>query len=199
MPIRLSRSDLIDHPVRPPYRFHLDIAEAVVLQAWLRREIAVRGGLNVAPAMADPSEGLALRSLAAVLAAMPRIAGSQACLGWARALLDPHETSLPIDARGTDLPETSADRHVLPPERESVPVEITMSAADLLVLFEFLCREIDEADGANLLASFVTPAEFWALNNLQCVLEKGEFYSVVEDYSDQLDVARARVVASKTP
>lgn len=74
-----------------------------------------------------------------------------------------------------------------------------MSAADLLVLFEFLCREIDEADGANLLASFVTPAEFWALNNLQCVLEKGEFYSVVEDYSDQLDVARARVVASKTP
>lgn len=177
----------------------MDVPDAIVLDAWLQREIVVRGGVNVAAALADPSEAVALARLAGVLAAAPQVDPVRACVGWARSLLDPPETSLPIDARGSDLPGAVAGDLVPPAELASATLRMTMPAAELLVLFEFLCREIDEKDGADLLGAFVSPAEFWALNGLHCELEKGEFYSVVEEYVAQLDAARVRVVSSKVP
>lgn len=187
----------MDHSTRPPHSFDPGFAEAIVLDAWLQREIVARRGANTAPALADRSEGLALERLAVALAASPQVAGFRTCLGWARAFLDPEETALPIDAKGCELPDHILRRGAPPPGAESARVEVTLPAADTLVLFEFLCREIDEQDGARLLAAFVSPAEFWALNNLHCVLETGEFYSALEDYGTQLEAARATLVASK--
>ena len=48
-----------------------------------------------------------------------------------------------------------------------------------------------------MLDSFVSPAEFWALNAVQNVLEPGEFYAVMRDYREQVEEARARVAGDQ--
>lgn len=188
----------MDRPNRPPSSIEPGFAEAIVLDGWLQREIVVRAGTNIAPALAHPGERAALETLAAALAANDQIVEARACVGWARALLDPPDTEIPIDARGSEPTNLMPSKDIPPPGSDAAPVSVVMAAADTLVLFEFLCREIEEGHGANLLAAFVSPAEFWALNNLQCVLETGDFYSTSEDYGQQLEAARTFLVASKS-
>jgi len=112
----------------------------------------------------------------------------------ARTILTPEETFIPIRPLGFETRALKTGVHPIEGD-----LHFQMPTADTLVLFEFLCREIDERDGANLLGAFVSPAEFWALNNLQCVLEKGDFYSVLRDYQPQLDDARSLIMKRKSP
>ena len=186
-------------PSRPPYTIEPALAEAIVLDAWLQREIVGRRGVNLVTALAHPSERLALESLASALASLADIDNVRAWIGWARSLLDPPDTEIRIDAQGSEAESIVPSRDIPRSGEESVTVSVVMLAADTLVLFEFLCREIEEGHGANLLAAFVSPAEFWALNNLQCLLEAGDFYSASEDYGQQIEAARALLVASKSP
>lgn len=189
----------MDRPARRPHPIELSLAEALVLDRWLQREIVTRAGANLATALAHPGERIALESLEAALAEHEEIAEARACLGWARSLLDPQETEIPIQARGSEAENAAPSLYMPRPGTEESTVTVVMPAADTLVVFEFLCREIEEAHGTNLLDAFVSPAEFWALNNLQCELETGEFYSAVDDYDRQLEAARALLIASKTP
>lgn len=185
---------------RPDHTFELDRSEAIVLFDWLAREIGERQASNVTSALVHISEFWALNALFGVLEktlAEPFGPGWRASLAGARAELTPEETSLEIVPAGSEkdpLPLSVSNSHV---DRDSSATSLVLSASETLVLFEFLCREIDERDGANLLRSFVSPAEFWALNAVQNILEPGEFYSVVRDYREQLDDARTRVAGDQ--
>nr|WP_295462918.1 hypothetical protein [Mesorhizobium sp.] len=185
-------------PARRPHPIEFSLAEALVLDCWLQREIVTRAGINLATALAHRGERVSLESLAAVLTEHQEIAEARACLGWARSLLDPADTEIPIHARGSEMENAAPPRNTPRPGTEDFTVTVVMPAADTLVMFEFLCREIEEAHGSNLLDAFVNPAEFWALNNLQCELETGDFYSAVDDYDRQLEAARTLLIASKS-
>ena len=87
-------------PSRPPYTIEPALAEAIVLDAWLQREIVGRRGVNLVTALAHPSERLALESLASALASLADIDNVRAWIGWARSLLDPPDTEIRIDAQG---------------------------------------------------------------------------------------------------
>lgn len=181
----------------PVSSFQLTLAESIVALAWLEREAIARDGANLGSTIVDRSE------LAALVALAPAVAASLAALGHedigpllsaARKRLTPEETEFDIRTDGHDdsvLPDAApADVDL---DRS---IEVSLPNQTLLVLFEFLCREIDERDGENLAGAFVCVAEFWALNAIQCMLEKGAFYSALRDYQAQLDEARATLRAS---
>lgn len=68
---------------------------------------------------------------------------------------------------------------------------ISLEDHEALVLFDFLQREVESRKAAGLVPLFEHPAEFWALNNLFCVLEPvtGEVFRA--DYAAVIDKARA--------
>jgi hypothetical protein len=183
------------------HTFHLTHSEAIVLFDWLAREIGERQASSLASALVHVSEFWALNALFGVLEKMlaePFGPDWCASLAAARAALTPEETSLEIVPEGSDrdpLPPTVANSS---DDRDSSATSLVLPASETLVLFEFLCREIDERDGANMLKSFVTSAEFWALQALQNILEPGEFYAVMRDYREQLEEARTLVAGDQT-
>ncbi len=182
------------------HTFDLTRSEAVVLFDWLAREVGDRQASNLLSALVHVSEFWAVNALLGALEhtlAEPFGPGWRNALASARAVLTPSETSLEIVPAGSEpnqLPSVMA--HTLG-DRDSSATALTLPASETLVLFEFLCREIDERDGANMLGSFVSPSEFWALNALQNVLEPGEFYAVLRDYREQLLEARDLVAGDR--
>lgn len=175
-----------------PYDFTLRADEAVVLAAWLEREAGRNAGANIAAAAVDGSEPVSLR----LFAAEAVLSGVTAALGssWrghvapSRAKLEPAETLFEIDCSGTEAPEATASGGDAPPDAD---IEFTWTNGGMLVVFEFLCREIEAAEGARLGGSFVSSAEFWALNALQCVLEaRDSFYAAARPYAEQVGEAR---------
>jgi len=185
---------------RPDHTFVLTRSEAIVLFDWLSREIGERLAANVASALVHISEFWALNALHGALEktlAEPFGPGWREALGAARATLDPAETSLEIVPAGSEVDPIPPVIATFAVDRHPSATALVLPAPETLVLFEFLCREVDERDGANLLAAFVSPAEFWALNAVQNVLEPGEFYSVMRDYREQLDEARTLVAGEK--
>jgi hypothetical protein len=182
------------------HTFELTRSEAIVLFDWLAREIGERQAANITSALVHVSEFWALNALHGALEktlAEPFGPAWRARLAAARAALTPEETSLDIVPEGTErdpLPTAVANSSG---DRDSSATSLVLPVAETLVLFEFLCREIDERDGANMLKSFVSPAEFWALQALQNILEPGEFYAVMRDYREQLEEARASVTGDQ--
>lgn len=159
---------------------------------WLDREAIARRGANLAPAIVDRSEAAALIGLAPAIRAALVDNGqivSASLLATARNRLTPEETDLHVETAGQDDMVLSGSEPP-PPVDLDADIEIRLANPMLLVLFEFLCREIDERDGRNLGPAFVSVAEFWALNSIQCMLEKGTFYSATQDYRRQLIEAR---------
>lgn len=75
---------------------------------------------------------------------------------------------------------------------------IILENDEALVLFEFLSREIDERKGANLAPGFVSPAEFWALNALHCLLERECIAPVEQPYAEAVKAARAQLTPEDT-
>jgi hypothetical protein len=75
---------------------------------------------------------------------------------------------------------------------------ITLEDDEALVLFEWLSREIEERKGAGLGPAFVSPAEFWALNALHCLLERADVAPVRLDYAEAVAAARARLDPAET-
>ncbi|MGB3501459.1 MAG: hypothetical protein WBA44_07545 [Mesorhizobium sp.] len=171
--------------------FALTLAEFVVARGWLEREVVRRGGANLRAAIVDAAEFVALARFAdTVRLVVPSESDADLhLLAAARNHLTPVETALDVVTDGSDDLEMPVD---IEPGSRDLDAARLLELADqtLLVLFEFLCREIDDRDGTNLGASFVSPSEFWALNGAQCVLEKGSFYSVARDYREQLTEAR---------
>lgn len=186
---------------RPDHAFRLTRSEAIVLFDWLAREIGERRAENLSSALVHVSEFWALNALFGALEktlAEPFGHGWRSALASARAELTPEETSLEIVPAGSErdaLPAATANSLG---DRDSSATSLVLTAPETLVLFEFLCREIDERDGANMLKSFVSPAELWALNAVQNVLEPGEFYAVMRDYREQLEEARALADGDQT-
>ena len=186
---------------RPDHALHLTRSEAIVLFDWLAREIGERQAANLSAALVHVSEFWALNALFGVLEktlAEPFGHGWRSALASARAELTPEETSLEIVPAGSERDPLPAATVNSPGDRDSCATSLVLPAPETLILFEFLCREIDERDGANMLDSFVSPAEFWALNAVQNVLEPGEFYAVMRDYREQVEEARARVAGDQT-
>jgi hypothetical protein len=182
------------------HTFELTRSEAIVLFDWLAREIGERQAANITSALVHVSEFWALNALHGALEktlAEPFGPAWRARLAAARAALTPEETSLNIVPEGSErdpLPTAFANSSG---DRDSSATSLVLPVTEALVLFEFLCREIDERDGANMLKSFVSPAEFWALQALQNILEPGEFYAVMRDYREQLEEARASVAGDQ--
>lgn len=165
--------------------------------AWTEREVLRRGGVNIHSILEHPAEMNAFESLAAALgrSAAATAPGGQSPLAAARKYLDPEETALVVDVAGAD--DAAADM-AIPDEAANAdlesPVSLTLSANVALVLFEFLCREMDDADGRRLAKSFAYTAEYWALTAMQNVLETGDFYSALGDYMEQVGRARDAVL-----
>jgi len=86
-------------------------------------------------------------------------------------------------------------RGVLP---YAMAITVTLDAEEALVLFEFLSREIDERKGVTLAPALVSPAEFWALNALHCLLEREAIAPFDRDYADSVRAARARLTPEET-
>ncbi|MGB6118384.1 MAG: hypothetical protein WBF87_09195 [Mesorhizobium sp.] len=169
----------------------LTVAECVVASGWLEREVIRRGGANLRAAIVDAAEFVALTRFADAVRAVvsPDEDADLHLLAAVRNHLTPVETALDVVNDGSDDLEMPVGIESGSRDLDAAcPVELADQT--LLVLFEFLCREIDDRDGENLGASFVSPSEFWALNGAQCVLEKGSFYSVARDYREQLTEAR---------
>jgi hypothetical protein len=182
------------------HTFDLTRSEAIVLFDWLAREVGERRASNLTSALVHVSEFLALNALSGALEkvlAEPLGPGWRASLAAARAALTPAETSLDIVPEGSEKDPSPSPVANSSGERGLSATSVVLPAADTLVLFEFLCREIDERDGVNLLRSFVSPAEFWALNAVQNMLEPGAFYAVARDYREQLREARTLVAGDQ--
>ena len=144
----------------------------------------------------DLGENAALRDLIPQLRQQfdPASADWLRNLGAARARLTPEETYLPIDASGSESdPPPAVAPGEAPLHDADVTIDLSQSVA--LVLHEFTYREIDERKGANLLGAFVGAAEFWALNSLQCLLERETPFLAAGDYADQVRAARRAVSA----
>lgn len=179
---------------RDTFRIVLSAAEAIVLDGWLRREVIARRCASLSSAFAHAAEPVALHALAASLQAAPGTAGGRSMLRAAREILAPEETEIIVDLLGhEDDPPLPGAR---PPERDE---RFDLARPETLVLFEFLCREVDEQKGRNLSHAFVAVGEFWALNALQNVLEPGDFYSASRDYQSQLDDARSLILKRNSP
>jgi hypothetical protein len=181
--------------------FDLTRDEAIVLFDWLAREIGERQASNLLAALVHVSEFWALNALLGAIEktlAEPFGPGWREALGAARAALDPVETSLVIEASGSEPDPIPPSVSKSSDDRGSLATSVSLTASETLVLFEFLCREIDDRDGANMLKSFVSPAEFWALQALQNTLEPGEFYAVLRDYREQVEEAREALETGQT-
>lgn len=79
-----------------------------------------------------------------------------------------------------------------------MPRALTLEDSEALVLFEWLSREIDERKGAALAGAFVSPAEFWALNALHCLLEREGPAPFDKDYGRAVREARALLDPEET-
>ncbi len=77
---------------------------------------------------------------------------------------------------------------------ESSNVNLQLSRDEALVLFEFLQREIDENDANTLKSSIDHEAELWALNGLNCLLERALPEPFASDYLKDLSAARHALV-----
>lgn len=75
---------------------------------------------------------------------------------------------------------------------ETTTIELTRDEA--LVLFDFLQREIDLANGKRLEAATEHQSELWALNGLNCMLEKVVAEAFRTDYPERIAAARASLI-----
>ncbi|KAB2912762.1 MAG: hypothetical protein F9K29_17970 [Hyphomicrobiaceae bacterium] len=73
-------------------------------------------------------------------------------------------------------------------------IDIKLTHDEALVLFDFLQREIDLANGARLAAATEHQAELWALNGLNCLLEKVIAEAFRPDYPVLIAAARDALV-----
>lgn len=76
-------------------------------------------------------------------------------------------------------------------------VTFALEEDEALVLFEWLSREIDDRKGANLALALVSAGEFWALNALQCVMEREVVAPFQQDYAKAVSAARARLTPAE--
>ena len=76
-------------------------------------------------------------------------------------------------------------------------IELTRDEA--LVLYDLLQREIDLANGARLAVATEHQAELWALNGLNCLLEKVVYEAFSPDYPARLAAAREALVEACDP
>lgn len=76
---------------------------------------------------------------------------------------------------------------------------ITLEDHEFPVLFDFLQREVETWKAERIAPLLDHPAEFWALNNLFCVMEPvvGEVFR--GDYEAVIDSARAAVMQQCDP
>lgn len=77
---------------------------------------------------------------------------------------------------------------------QSTNVSLELTQDEALVLFSYLQREIDDNDGNTLRASINHEAEIWALNNLNCVLEKVVSEAFDPNYSARLSAAQGAII-----
>ena len=70
-------------------------------------------------------------------------------------------------------------------------VRLELDNVEALVLFEFLAREIDDANGKRLKPLTNHDGELWALNALHCVLEKELVAPFQGDYKQQVERANS--------
>jgi len=78
-----------------------------------------------------------------------------------------------------------------------MPCTFTLEDDEALVLFEWLSREIDDRKGVNLARALVVSGEFWALNALQCVMERETLAPFDRDYAQAVREARARLTPAE--
>ena len=78
-------------------------------------------------------------------------------------------------------------------------ITIELEDHEALVLFEFLAREIDDRNGEQLAKTFVHPAEFWALNSLNCLLERVLAEPFSPQYGELVAAARKQVITQCDP
>lgn len=82
---------------------------------------------------------------------------------------------------------------------------IHVTPDEALILFDLLGRWVEDGDSTSILAASRTkdgyreldlrhPGEFWALNNLYCVLETMLVEPFQADYLDLVEKARRRLV-----
>jgi len=73
-------------------------------------------------------------------------------------------------------------------------VRLELDNVEALVLFEFLAREIDDANGKRLKPLTNHDGELWALNGLHCVLERVLSEPFRKDYGKLLSDAKDTMV-----
>lgn len=73
-------------------------------------------------------------------------------------------------------------------------VTIELAREEALVLFDLLQREIDLANGKRLVSATEHEGELWALNGLNCMLEKNVGEAFRPEYPQLVDAARAALV-----
>lgn len=73
-------------------------------------------------------------------------------------------------------------------------VTITLSQDEALVLFDFLQREIDAVNGSRLVPATEHEGELWALNGLNCLLERELAAPFKHDYDQILQQSRASLI-----
>ena len=74
-------------------------------------------------------------------------------------------------------------------------VRIELSREEALVLLDYLQREIDHNGGNSLKSSIDHDAEIWALNELNCLLERVLTEPFDQNYSNELSAAQGALVA----
>ena len=73
-------------------------------------------------------------------------------------------------------------------------VTLDLDHEEALVLFDFLQREIDVGNGAQLRPAIAHEGELWALNALNCLLEKQLVEPFQPDFASVVVQARAHLV-----
>ena len=73
-------------------------------------------------------------------------------------------------------------------------VRLELDNDEALVLFEFLAREVDDANGERLKSLTNHDGELWALNGLHCVLERALSVPFSKDYKKALSDAKECMV-----
>ena len=92
--------------------------EAIVLAAYLRRELVERDGRHMAAGLVHASEAMALHILLDIVEAGLGASWRHG-LAAARARLTPEETELPIAATGSEAALPSVDQTVAVPDGDS--------------------------------------------------------------------------------
>jgi hypothetical protein len=183
--------------LRPDHHLRIGLDGAIVAKAWLFREVVCRRCINILHSLVSSAECEALRQFHDTLqAAVAHVEPSM--LAAARQALTPADTVLVIECSGSEdvAPNIDNAGAVGSSARLEAEIVVVLTAPSTLVLFEYLSREVDDRDGRNLLASFVSPSEYWALMATQCHLEPGAFYAIDRDYPVQVNEAREWLCSS---